>query len=177
MGMPRRIYSYLAGLGLETANLVSTIGTYIFAIGIFVTLWNVLRSRSAGAPASPNPWGGNSLEWLTPSPPPPYNFEHIPVVSSRDPLWDGGLTRGPTFDEARLTPRTSPLDAMLEGTINLPEDNGWTVVISLALLLVFTGLLARWYAVAAVSGVVTMLSLARWLWPRRRKIQETEIKA
>jgi cytochrome c oxidase subunit I+III len=176
LGMPRRIYTYQAGLGLEAANLISTVGTYILAIGIFVTLWNAVRSRYAGAPAGHNPWGANSLEWLTPSPPPAYNFEYVPVVSSREPLWDGGVARGPAFDEARLTPRTSPLDATLEGTIELPEDNVWTLVMSLALLFVFAGLLARWYGVAAVSGVVTLLSIARWLWPRRRKVQEAEVR-
>src|SRR5581483_2037548 len=174
MGMPRRIYTYQPGLGLSGVNLVETIGAYVFAIGIVLTLVNVVRSRASGKPADPNPWHAASLEWLPSSPPPPFDFEYIPVVWSREPLWDGSVGRGPALDEARLTALTSPLDSTLERAIDMPEDNIWPVVASLTLLLGCGAFLVSWYGVAAVLGALTLLAVARWLWPFQRKIAETE---
>jgi heme/copper-type cytochrome/quinol oxidase subunit 1 len=175
LGMPRRVYTFQPGLGLESSNLVSTLGAYLFAIGVAITIWNVAQSRFAGVLAGPDPWGASSLEWLASSPPREYNFEHIPLVTSRDPLWDGGLRFGPAYDEGRLTPRTSALDAQLEAVIELPEDNGWTVLIAVTLLVAFVGLLVRLDWLTALGGVATLLCLARWLWPVHDKMLETEV--
>ena len=175
LGMPRRVYTYLPGLGLETANMLSTIGAVTFALGTGLTLWNVFVSRHGGALAGDDPWGASSLEWATSSPPEDYNFGHMPVVSSREPLWDGGVTPGPAYDEGRLTPRTSPLDAELERVIEMPEDNLWTLVIPVALLLATTGVLVRWYSLAIAGLVLTLISMARWAWPSKgMKVLETE---
>ena len=173
LGMPRRIYTYQAGLGLALPNLLSTIGGALFAIGVAISLWNFWRSRSFGAPAGNNPWGADSLEWAATSPPQDYNFARIPIISGRNPLWDGGVTPGPAFDEARLTSRTSALDATLEQAIELPEDNLWTLVISVTLLVFFSSILVRWYWPAIISAGLTLISLAGWMWPTR-KILETE---
>ena len=99
----------------------------------------------------------------------------MPVVHSRDPLWDDGVAPGPAYDEARLTPRTSPLDAELEAVIELPAQNVWTLVISLALLGFFTGVLMRvgWLMIA--SGVLTLVSMACWMWPTHHTVLTTEV--
>jgi cytochrome c oxidase subunit 1/cytochrome c oxidase subunit I+III len=174
LGMPRRIYTFQPGLGFDTTNLIETIGTFLFALGLAVSLWNVVQSRITGEIASSNPWGANTLEWLTASPPEHYNFAHIPIIASRDPLWDGGYAAGPAYAEGRLTPRTSVLDASLEEVIEMPEDNIWAVLLSLALLAIPIGLLWRWFGVAIGGTVVALLMTARWLWPSRRKLMETD---
>jgi cytochrome c oxidase subunit 1/cytochrome c oxidase subunit I+III len=174
LGMPRRVYTFPPGLGLESSNAISTLGAYVFALGVAVTLWNVAQSRVAGALAGPNPWGASSLEWLTTSPPREFNFERMPMVMSRDPLWDGAMMFGPAFDQGRLTPRTSTLDATFEQVIELPEDNGWAVLISVTMLVAVVGLLVRLDWLANVGGGATLLCLACWLWPVRRKVVETE---
>jgi len=174
LGMSRRVYTYLPNTGLTAPNVVSTIGVYIFALGLVLTLYNAVWSRVRGVVAGPNPWGASSLEWLAESPPEHFNFAHIPVVHSREPLWDGGVTPGPAYDEARLTPRTSTLDATLEEPIEMPEDNAWTLVSSLALLLIFAALLYRSYLWIIVGTVVLLFSAARWLWPTTTKLLETE---
>jgi cytochrome c oxidase subunit 1 len=87
-GMPRRIYQYDAGQGWETFNLMSSVGAYILAVGTAVGIWNMLRSRRRGRVAGNDPWGGPTLEWSIPSPPPDYNFARIPTVRSRYPMWD-----------------------------------------------------------------------------------------
>jgi cytochrome c oxidase subunit I+III len=147
---------------------------YVFAVGLLLTLFNLFWSRRHWVAAGPNPWGAATLEWLAESPPEHFNFAHIPVVHSREPLWDGGVTPGPAYDEARLTPRTSTLDATLEEPIEMPEDNAWTLVSSIALLVVFAGLLYRSYPWVIAGVAVTLFSAARWMWPTTTKLLETE---
>ena len=87
-GMPRRIYEYADVGHLQLYNEISTVGSFILALGIFVTLVNVLRSARHGAAAGPDPWQGNTLEWFTPSPPPVNNFDTVPRVRSVEPMKD-----------------------------------------------------------------------------------------
>jgi cytochrome c oxidase subunit 1 len=86
--MPRRIYTYGPGLGWSTYNLISSIGSFILGLGILLTIINVLRSLKVGKVAGPDPWKANTLEWFTPSPPPPNNFDVIPRVRSLEPMRD-----------------------------------------------------------------------------------------
>jgi len=88
LGMPRRIYTYDAGRGWETWNFLATLGVAVQALGILCFVWNVIRSLRKGEPAGNDPWDAWTLEWSTKSPPPDYNFEKLPEVRSRRPLWD-----------------------------------------------------------------------------------------
>ena len=87
-GMPRRIYEYPESAGWADMNLISTIGSFVLAIGILVTVWNVIFSLRKGATAGPDPWQGNTLEWFTTSPPPENNFDSQPRVRSLEPMKD-----------------------------------------------------------------------------------------
>jgi cytochrome c oxidase subunit 1 len=77
-GMPRRYYDYPERF--TGAHQLSTAGSYLMALGFFAVLAYLLHSLYRGRPAAANPWGGNSLEWHTPSPPPHDNFERVPEV-------------------------------------------------------------------------------------------------
>jgi cytochrome c oxidase subunit 1 len=88
LGMPRRIYTYEPGRGWEVWNLLSTVGVAFQAAGVLVLLGNLLWSYLKGKNAGSDPWDAWTLEWSTASPPPAYNFLHIPSVRSRRPLWD-----------------------------------------------------------------------------------------
>ena len=88
LGMPRRVYTYQAGLGLDTWNLLSTIGAFALAAGAVMVVANFLWSLRRGAPAGDNPWQADTLEWSQSSPPPAAQFPRLPVVHDRHPLWD-----------------------------------------------------------------------------------------
>jgi cytochrome c oxidase subunit I len=88
MGMPRRVYTYPDLPGWGVLNMLSTVGAFATAVAVLVFVWNVVVSLRAGAPASDNPWQAWTLEWATTSPPPPHNFDQLPPVRSRRPLWD-----------------------------------------------------------------------------------------
>jgi cytochrome c oxidase subunit 1 len=88
LGMPRRIYTYEPNRGWELWNLLSTVGAIIQAPSYAIFVFNVFWSLKWGKPAGDNPWDAWTLEWATTSPPPAYNFETIPTVHSRRPLWD-----------------------------------------------------------------------------------------
>ncbi len=88
LGMPRRVYTYDADRGWDLWNQVATIGGLIQAPSYLLFVYNILVSLWKGRPAGDNPWDAWTLEWATTSPPPSYNFEEIPTVHSRRPLWD-----------------------------------------------------------------------------------------
>src|SRR3569833_2470470 len=70
---------------------ISSIGSFVFAVGVVLLFVNVLKSLKTGAPAGNNPWDAPTLEWSISSPPPPYNFAVIPTVASRRPQWEDRL--------------------------------------------------------------------------------------
>jgi len=88
LGMPRRIYTYDPGRSWEIYNMISSVGALFQAAGVACLVINLLRSLRHGTIAGNDPWDAWTLEWSTTSPPPEYNFEILPEVRSRRPLWD-----------------------------------------------------------------------------------------
>lgn len=175
MGMPRRIYTYPDGMGWDYLNLITTIGSYIFAIGFALFIVNVIMSLKRGRVAGPNPWDAGTLEWTTPSPPPPYNFPAIPVVASRTPLWESRLAEGPyrselgvgfPLDHGKETLGTSALDAQPEVILRMPEDSILPLFLAVALTCLFAGLLVKLWWLVIASFVVGLALQLLWLWPR-----------
>jgi cytochrome c oxidase subunit 1 len=87
-GMPRRIAVYASATGWGQLNLLATVGSLIIAASMLPFLWNVFISLRSGKLAGDDPWEGNTLEWATSSPPPPYNFDHLPPIRSERPVFD-----------------------------------------------------------------------------------------
>jgi cytochrome c oxidase subunit I len=180
LGMPRRVYTYPAGLGWGGWNLLISFGAFLFAAGVLLLLINVWISLKRGAVAGANPWDGSSLEWATPSPPPPYNFPVIPTVASRHPLWERRLqkgedltsvTEGPVLDHAKEAMQTTSLDADPELILKMPEDSVAPLMLTAAMSLFFVGLLLRLWSLAGVGLFGMAIALVVWLWPRRKLAQ------
>jgi cytochrome c oxidase subunit 1 len=87
-GMQRRIASYPIETGFLSVNIFETVGAFLLGFSMLIFAWNAIASWTRGAPAGNDPWLGNTLEWLTTSPPPPYNFASLPRIRSERPLRD-----------------------------------------------------------------------------------------
>ena len=101
-GMPRRIADYAANAGWNDWNLAATLGGFMIAASMLPFIWNVFISLRNGEIAGDDPWEGNTLEWATSSPPPPYNFDRLPEIRSERPLFDA---RHGLVDEAAHAPQ------------------------------------------------------------------------
>ena len=181
-GMPRRVYTYAEGMGWDTLNLITSIGSFVFAIGVLLFFINVAKSWKGGAIAGANPWDAPTLEWSVSSPPPPYNFAVIPTVASRHPLWErrldeGGavssLDRGMLLDSGKETIGTSALDAEPDMVLEMPGDSLAPLLLALGISILFVGLLLKIWPVTVLGGAVAALALLTWLWPRR-ELRERE---
>tara|TARA_B100002003_G_C14123541_1_gene540433 strand:- start:65 stop:2044 length:1980 start_codon:yes stop_codon:yes gene_type:complete len=180
MGMPRRIYTYPEGAGWETANLITTLGSFLLAAGLALVAANLWHGLRRGPPAGDDPWEAPTLEWAVSSPPPPYNFAVIPVVASRHPLWEerldegdgrSSLHRGLVLDRGKEALLTTALDAEPELIVPMPQDTLWPFATTLALSVLFAGLLFAAWAWAAAGALATLACLLGWLRPRRALAQ------
>jgi cytochrome c oxidase subunit I+III len=170
--MPRRVYTYPAGLGWDTLNLVSTVGAFTFALGVAVVLVDLLRnlrptlSRQAG-----NVWGAGTLEWLEND---TYASRSIPVVRRREPLWDQPglpedveagryyLPGAPTGH--RETIITSPIEAEPQYVARLPGP-GWSPVLAAVFTAAFFLLLTvKLVTLATICGLLAIVSVVAWMW-------------
>ena len=184
LGMPRRVYSYPDGVGWNSVNMISSVGAFVLAAGILVYIANILVTLKRGAIAGPNPWDAPSLEWTTPSPPPPYNFAVIPTIASRHPLWEdrlpppagrSNLTAGPALNRGKEALATTFLDAEPDAILKMPEDSPTPFVVTLAASVFFAALLLKVEWLAATAGVAIFAGALIWLWPERRLGQRSGV--
>ena len=168
--MPRRIYTYAQGLGWGSMNLIVTIGAFVLAGGILLTLVNFLISLQQGEIATRNPWNADSLEWATDSPPAPYNFVRLPAVNSRHPLWDdfdedADPRNQRLLERGRLTFTTSWLDGEAYGATRIPKDTVVPLWAAIGVSTIFGALIfqALWLALGAL--IFSLLAVSVWLRP------------
>nr|WP_216367011.1 cytochrome c oxidase subunit I [Geobacillus sp. MR] len=128
MGMPRRVFTFLPGQGLETGNFISTVGAFFMAAATVVLLINIVISVK-GEKAPADAWGdGRTLEWAIASPPPVYNFAQLPLVRGLDPLWLEKME-----GKKELTP-AEPL-----GDIHMPNSSFLPFIMSFGLFVAAFG--------------------------------------
>jgi cytochrome c oxidase subunit I len=158
-GMPRRVYTYPAGLGFEALNRLETYGALILGFSFLVFIFNVIKSTRSKVHAPADPWNGATLEWSIPSPPQEFNFPVIQTVHGRDPLWDEKRAHGGKLPEPPLVSGAG---------IHLPNPSYWPFLAALGVLLLFIALMhhdAKFgpvYIFAAVS--VLFFSIFNWVF-------------
>jgi cytochrome c oxidase subunit I+III len=171
-GMTRRVYTYPDGLGWDTLNLLSTIGAYTIAAGVLVFLADlVLHFRPTAGKNAGNIWNAGTLEWL---PNDYYGVRSIPLVSSREPLWEqprladeveaGGhyLPDAPTG--SRETIVTSAVDARPQYVLRIPGP-GWPPVLAAwGTAGFFLLLTVKLVLPALLFGVLAIAMVFKWLW-------------
>jgi cytochrome c oxidase subunit I+III len=171
IGMPRRQYTYPSGLGWDGYNLIETIGAYLLAAGLLLIVANLVLSLSKGERVGNDPWGGDTLEWATTSPPPPYNYAVIPKVTSPYAMWDRedreddarSLARGERVLElGHETPASTVLDAEWDEILEMPSDSPWPITLAAATAGIFAMLLLGHYVTAAVFAGIGLLVLVAW---------------
>jgi cytochrome c oxidase subunit I+III len=170
LGMPRRVYTYDGRMGWGAYNLVETIGSYVLALGILAIVVNVVHTWRRGAPAGADPWGGDTLEWTTSSPPPPYNFAVLPAVHSAQPAWDlaAPVTERSLADDDQVLPAghatlaTGTLAGDAEDVLAMPAESWWPLALAAALLALFAGILTGLAPVAVVAALLVLVTLAGW---------------
>jgi cytochrome c oxidase subunit I len=173
LGMPRRIYTYNEGMGWDWVNLVTTAGSFLFAVGVLMFFYNVVVSLKHGARAGANPWDAPTLEWATPSPPPPYNFAVIPTVASRHPLWEDRLapparsvlTTGPVLEKGREALGTTPVDAEPNIILKMPGDTLVPLFLALSMTGLTVGLALVNWLVVGLGILLIAAAILAWLWP------------
>jgi cytochrome c oxidase subunit I+III len=172
-GMPRRVYTYPAGMGLELPNMLSSIGSLVVATAVLLFVINMVKSAAAGAKAGPNPWDASSLEWATASPPPSYNFDHIPVVEGETPLWDT-RDRLPVVTGLRVDDRetllTTVVSAAPESREPIPEPSIWPFVATCAVTVFFVASIFSPWAVL-FGAIPSAIALIAWFWPSKLERQ------
>ena len=172
MGMPRRVYTYPAVAEWGVLNMISTIGAFLFAAGVLVFLVDLVRNlRPTLSEPVGDVWKSASLEWMHND---VYGPRSVPLVTSRNPLWDQpGLSeeskQGRHYLPGTITGRretiiTSPIEATPQALQRLPGD-GWTPLLAAVFTAGFFMLLTvNLVPLAIISGVLALLMIVIWMW-------------
>ena len=171
LGMPRRDYTYGSDLGWTSLNQLETIGSYLLGIGLLMVIVNLAVSLFRGELAGNDPFGGETLEWSTSSPPPPYNYPVVPKVTSPYPMWDiedreqdlENLEGGEkVLEQGHETPASTTVDAEWDEILEMPSSSPWPPVLAVALSGIFAFILLKLWIVSGLFALAALAVLAAW---------------
>jgi cytochrome c oxidase subunit I len=148
MGMPRRVFTYQPGFGLEQGNFVSTIGAFLMGIGTIVFFINIIVTARKPADALGDPWDGRTLEWSISSPAQEYNFKQTPLVRGLDAFWKEKMA-----GNKEMTP-AEPV-----GSIHMPSPSILPLVMSLGLFIAGYGFMYHTYWLAGIGIGITFIAM------------------
>ncbi len=185
-GMPRRVFTYPAGMGFDGLNLTTTVGAFILAAGLGVVFWDILRPKKKQAYAPRNPWQAGTIEWVQEMPGQPWGIRSIPEIDSRYPLWDQpnfmrDIDQGrfylPDAEEGRReTIITSVIDAEPQQCQRLPGSTFITLWAALTTGGFFIFGTYHWWWPALLSLAAALGVIIYWLWTGTALIPEKDTK-
>jgi cytochrome c oxidase subunit 1 len=165
-GMSRRIYTYDEGYGFELWNKVATIGAFILATSVLLFVFNIFYSKVKAKqlpPPGADPWDARTIEWMTPSPVPAYNYDPVPTITRVDDFWyrkygetkDGKLVRIAETDDV--------VQKRSDGKhIHLPSPSYWPIVVAFGMPIVAYGLIfSLWLCL--VGGIIMVAGIYGWV--------------
>jgi cytochrome c oxidase, subunit I len=165
-GMPRRVYTYVAETGWGDLNMIATVGAFVMGVGVLVFLVNVFYSLKFGPVAGENPWGADTLEWSTSSPPPSYSYQYIPVVQGRHALWSR-TKDAPVVTGLRVNIReilaTTIHDAAPDHKFDMPGPSIIPFFISLIVGGMFIGFMFTPWSLPIGMGLL-FVGFFAWFW-------------
>jgi cytochrome c oxidase subunit I len=162
-GMPRRTHTYFDGYGFNVWNLVATVGAFLIALSFLIFFWNIFVSyRDSKKPGwvapGPDPWDARAIEWMTASPTPTHNFDHVPVVTHRDEFW---YRKYGETDDHRIVRIAAAEEVAQTGDrtdVHLPAPSYWPIVLCAGLPLIGWGLIFN-LGIAFAGGLVVLLAV------------------
>ena len=149
LGMPRRTFTYFAELNVTTLNQISTAGGFVQVIAVLMIFYNVIRSWRSGEPSGENPWGAATLEWATTSPPAVHNFNKIPTVHSREPMW--------VEADAVTAAARGPLEPM-----HMPPNSYWPIFTAFGATMTFILFMTPWLLAPLAGLAWTAIGVINW---------------
>jgi cytochrome c oxidase subunit 1 len=166
-GQPRRTYTYPSGMGWDSLNLMATIGAFIIALSVLIFLVNVMVTLRKDDYCEEDPWDARTIEWMTSSPPPEYNFAEVPVVEHRDEFWhrkyteddEGRLVKLPDSERYVVPARRDPNEPH---NIHMPSPSYWPFVLALGLPIMGYGFVFQYWWLLAIGALVTLYGLNAW---------------
>lgn len=171
-GMPRRVYTYLPELGWGTLNLISTIGAFTIAAGVAIVVIDIVRKFRFGEDQTAgNVWGAGTLEWL---PNDTFATRSIPIIKSREPLWDQPrlsrdveegryyLPGAPTG--GRETIVTSAIEAKPQYIVQMPGPSWMPVLGAVLTALFFFSLTLKMMIPAVLCAAFAVACVVVWMW-------------
>jgi cytochrome c oxidase subunit I+III len=171
MGMPRRTYTYLAELGWGPLNMISTIGAFMIAAGVLVFIIDLILNFRPFEGVEGNPWNAGTLEWL---PNGFYQTRSIPIVTSREPLWDDpqlsdDVEAGRYYLPYSATGRretivTSPIGAEPQYVLQMPGPSWPSFLAAFFTAAFFIGLTVKLYVASVICGVIAVGMVIWWMW-------------
>jgi cytochrome c oxidase subunit I+III len=164
-GMPRRVYTYLPGMGYDHLNLLATVGAFLMGLGVLLFSINAARTLARGGRVE-DPWSADSLEWSTTSPPPSYKFAALPRVQSRYPLWaPRTLPELYLRGDRRAVLVTTLVDAEPDHTTESPAPTIWPFAAALATgTLIIACIFTPWGL--PLGAIPLSVALGGWFWPK-----------
>jgi cytochrome c oxidase subunit I len=151
LGMPRRVFTYQPELNVGLVNLIVTMGAFLQAFAVLMLVVLMYRGAKSGPPAGRNPWNAATLEWATESPPTEHNFNRIPTIHTREPLWEERAQ----VEEAAFGPKEP---------MHMPPPSFWPIVTAVGVTLTMALFMAPSWWEPLIGLAWTAIGAFNWAY-------------